>query len=206
MKKMVLFDIDYTLFDTELFREKLYRSIFKVLQVGEKVLADAQKKTIMKIRREVGYFNPEEFSKLLARKLKRDKDERLILRAIFKKQNFKGNYYSETKKVVKQLSKIAKLGIFSKGHDRLQREKLHAFKEILDLGDVHITVNKQIVLPSVLTKYKNYKMYIVDDALDILYAAKKLNKEVFAVWVKRGFYADKQKNIKNFWFKKFADF
>lgn len=196
--KIVLFDIDYTLFDTELFREKLYKSILNALQMDEKVLASASKQIIQKVRKEVGYFNPENFSRLLARKLKREKDEGTILNAIFKKQNFRGNYYKETKHVMKKLSKIAKIGIFSKGHDRLQRQKLYALLEILSSDDIHITINKRSIVSEVFSKYKQYKVYVVDDALDVLREIKKINNKIFTIWVKRGFYADKQKNIKNF--------
>lgn len=197
MDKIVLFDIDYTLFDTELFRQKLYRAVKKALKVDSNVLDVAQKESIIDVRRETGYFNPELFSKLLAKNLNREKDEKIIFEALFNKENFKDNYYKEVRDILKKTSKIARIGIFSKGHHKLQREKLYEFKDILKSDDVHIATNKYKILLDVLDLYKKYRVYLVDDALDVLYEAKKLNKQIFTIWVKRGFYADKQENIKN---------
>lgn len=136
-KPVILFDIDYTLFDTDFFKE----------------------------------------SKLSEHKI-----------------------YEEVIGVLENLKKIAVLGIFSKGETQFQKTKLEKtgmakfFKE----ENVHIFDDKEINLTQVLGRYKNSKIFLVDDKLGILYAAKMYLKQVFTIWVKRGFYAENQKKILGF--------
>lgn len=108
--------------------------------------------------------------------------------------------YEEVMKVLKNLSEFAALGIFSKGETQFQITKLEKtgltkfFKE----ENVHIFNDKDINLIKIINKYKNYKIFFIDDKLGILYAAKNYMKEVFTIWVKRGFYAEKQEPIPGF--------
>lgn len=201
MRKIILFDIDYTLFDTELFREKLYKEIQNALcslGIDSKTLAKAQQEAILEVREKAGYFNPKQFSLLLAKKLKLDKAEIIIEDAIFTKANFRNNYYNEVKAVLKKLGNSVKFGIFSKGHQVLQREKLREIKHLFAADDINIAINKYTVLPDIIKKYNNFKIYIVDDTLNVLYEAKKISSNIYTVWVKRGIYAKNQKPIKNF--------
>ncbi len=136
-KPIVLFDIDYTLFDTFFFKE----------------------------------------SKLLKHKI-----------------------YEEVIDVLDNLGKIAVLGIFSEGDIDFQRTKLKETKieKYFEQDNIHIVLNKLNELQGVLEKYKNRKTFFVDDKLSILFEAKNMYPEVFVVWVKRGFYAENQKEIPGF--------
>ena len=53
-KKVVLFDIDYTLFDTALFREKLYKAISRALHIDIEELSAPQKEVMEQIPRSRG--------------------------------------------------------------------------------------------------------------------------------------------------------
>ncbi|MBI2031191.1 MAG: hypothetical protein HYT08_01115 [Candidatus Levybacteria bacterium] len=135
--KIVLFDIDYTLFDTDLFRKS-----------GLK----------------------------------------------------KHSVYSEVNDVLTVLSKVATLGIFSEGDIEFQKNKLlktgvkkHFLKEF-----IHIAEKKEEVLKKILKKYKNNKIFLVDDKLSILHLAKNISSSIFTIWVKRGIYAENQKKIPGF--------
>lgn len=134
MKKFVLFDIDFTLFDVQAF-----------------------------------------------------KDSNLTKYAV----------YEETMRVLEGVSKIAGLGILSKGESELQKTKLEKteiakfFKE----EHVHIFLDKEANLTKVIDRYKDYKIFLVDDRLDLLCSAKKYLKEVFTIWVRRGWFAENQKQI-----------
>ncbi len=108
--------------------------------------------------------------------------------------------YGEVISVLENLSKIAELGIFSKGESEFQKTKLEKtgmakfFKE----ENVHIFIDKDVNLINVLENYKNSKIFLIDDKLEILYSAKKCMEQVFTIWVKRGWFAENQNPIKGF--------
>ena len=108
--------------------------------------------------------------------------------------------YDEIMEALTQLSSLANLGIFSKGESEFQKTKLEKtgmikfFKE----NNIHIFDDKDANLISVLEKYKTSRIFLVDDKLPLLYSAKKYMPKVFAIWVRRGLYAQDQKEIPGF--------
>lgn len=136
-KPVVLFDIDYTLFDTAFFKE----------------------------------------SKLLKHKI-----------------------YEEAIKVLDSLNKIAILGIFSEGDIEFQIEKLIKtdIKKYFDEIHTHIVSNKVSEIKKVFTKYAGNKIFLVDDKLSILSDLRNFMPSVFTIWVKRGPFAENQKEIPGF--------
>ncbi|GEM_PF-26585 len=112
----------------------------------------------------------------------------------------KYSLYQETVDVILKLQGSAKLGIFSEGEIEFQKNKLlkteinrHFENEYL-----HIVEKKDEVLESVLDKYDDYNLFLVDDKLPILHAAKKYKPSLFTIWIKRGIFADNQEPIKGF--------
>lgn len=192
--KVVLFDIDYTLFDSDTFRKKVYQAISEV--IGEDN-ADRLHSLYAGIVDEYGYFNPQVFFKRVAKNLS-NKDKAKLRKTIWRKENFEGNFFRETITVLSRLIPITRVGIFSKGDSTWQRAKLSAIAHLFDEKHIHIHVSKKQALPDIIKKYKKYKLYLVDDALDVLYKAKKLKKDVFVIWVKRGHYAKTQNPIPGF--------
>lgn len=136
-KKIVFFDIDYTLFDTDFFR---------------------------------------------------------------KSQLQKHSVYKEVYTVLQELSKIAKLGIFSEGQFEFQKAKLIKtdIRKYFNKKHIYILPEKETPLKEILLKYKGYDLFLVDDKLTILHRAKAIMPSLFTIWVKRGRYANSQKPIKNF--------
>ena len=108
--------------------------------------------------------------------------------------------YQEVEEVLTKLKDIANLGIFSKGGNGFQRTKLEntGMIKFFEENRIHIFDDKDSNLMGVLGKYKNSKLFLVDDKLGILYSAKKLMPEITAIWVKRGPYAKTQEPIENF--------
>ena len=136
-KPVVLFDIDYTLFDTAFFKE----------------------------------------SKLLKHKI-----------------------YEEVIGVLNSLNKIAILGVFSEGNIDFQIKKIKEtnIDKYFAKDNTHVVLDKLLKLRGILEKYKDRKTFFVDDKLGILYDAKKLLPDVFAIWVKRGPFAKNQREILGF--------
>lgn len=137
MKKMVLFDIDYTLFDTDVFKKTKLR---------------------------------------------------------------KHALYREVYAVLQELSRVATLGVFSEGNIALQRMKLRKTEihRYFPKEYTHIVEVKDHNLREILSKYKDKKLFLVDDKLPILRMAKKVLPSIFTIWVKRGIYAAEQKEIPGF--------
>jgi len=137
MKKVILFDIDYTLFNTDIFKQSQLRT-----------------------------------------------------HAV----------YDEVYDVLKELSKIAQLAIFSEGKINFQKNKLlkTGIQKHFLKGYTHIAEKKEEMLRRILQKYIDNRVFLVDDKLTILHLAKTISPSLFTIWVKRGIYAKNQKEIPGF--------
>ncbi|MBF8249934.1 MAG: hypothetical protein HW400_535 [Candidatus Levybacteria bacterium] len=113
-------------------------------------------------------------------------------------QNY--NIYEEVMGILSQLKNIASLGVFSKGEVEFQKTKLRktGMIKFFQENNIHIFDDKEVNLLDVLEKYKDSKLFFVDDKLGILYSAKKHMPGIITVWVKRGPYAAIQKPIEDF--------
>lgn len=92
------------------------------------------------------------------------------------------------------------LGIFSEGELDFQSSKLQRtdiYKHFLD-ENIHIVNNKDEKLKEVLIKYNDKQIIVVDDKLTVLHTAKQIIPNLITIWVKRGIYAENQKEIPNF--------
>jgi len=196
--KVVLFDIDYTLFDTSRFRDKLYEELSSLPGISGATVEEIGTRAYQNVRKELGYFNPEEFIQELSKGLNGIVSAEDIKRSIWSEGKFKECLYDETIPVLIALEKVATIGIFSKGHDLFQRSKLNQIAHFFDEQHIHIAVNKDIMFEKVLKKYQGEKLFLVDDALDILHKAKNLREDIVTVWVKRGIFAAVQKPIPGF--------
>lgn len=195
--KVVLFDIDNTLFNTKRFRFALYKSIDKIIK-GKRGKKPSQA-VYQNIRQELGYFDPEKFVAQIVKEHNIAESKKLIEETIWNKKNFEEGLYSETKQVLTQLAKRGiDVGIFSKGYTSFQKAKLAVIADLFTSEHIHIAVDKDIIFPKVIEKYKVQKLFLVDDALDVLYKAKKLRDDIFTIWVKRGIFAKVQKPIAGF--------
>ena len=136
-KKVVLFDIDYTLFDTKMFKESLLTKYVS---------------------------------------------------------------YEEVLTELGELSKFAELGIFSKGEMGFQNVKLEetGLSDFFKKENIHVFKDKDMFIGNVLDKYKQRNIFLVDDKLTTLQAAKRHLSSVFTIWVKRGPFAKAQAPIENF--------
>lgn len=119
----------------------------------------------------------------------------------FKESQLKDyNIYQEVMGVLMQLSNLANLGIFSKGETKFQKTKLERTGMMKFFKDynIHIFDDKNANLINILGKYKDSNLFLVDDKLGVLYSAKKHMGQVFTIWVKRGPFAQNQREISGF--------
>jgi len=199
---IILFDIDYTLFDANKFRRKIFRVIKKNIEDKEINNIDSILKSAYIVsRKDTGHFRLSLFLEALATGLNKEIAPITLEKAIFREDIFTGNLYEGAKKVLQSLSKnkLLKIGIFSAGDDAFQRKKIKEIENFLHKDHIHIfTFKKSEKLDTIVKRYKKNKLYIVDDKLEILYAAKSLNKTIFCIWIKRRKFATQQEEIFDF--------
>ncbi|HUD04911.1 MAG TPA: hypothetical protein VMR59_02920 [Patescibacteria group bacterium] len=108
--------------------------------------------------------------------------------------------YDEVKSVLVKSSKIAELGIFSKGESEFQKAKLQktGIVKFFQTKNIHIFENKNQNLKEVIKQYGNCKIYLIDDKLEILYNAKQFDPSIFTIWIKRGPFAQDETFLNNF--------
>lgn len=108
--------------------------------------------------------------------------------------------FEEVHDTLIQLAKIATLGIFSQGEIAFQNKKLQEtnIKEYFASEHVHVVEYKLDVMKEILGQYKNSKVFFIDDRLENLRLGKKSVPSVFTIWMKRGRYADLQKEHAEF--------
>ncbi len=121
---IIFFDIDYTLFDTARFQEKLFRSIARVLAIDVSKVAWLHEKVVENLAVAKGFFDPAMYAKLMAQEIGDEKKEMVILDALQQDGNFLDNYYEETVEVIKYIAGKVIIGIFSKGETTFQKRKL----------------------------------------------------------------------------------
>lgn len=117
-----------------------------------------------------------------------DIDYTLFDTSTFKQTNLKDFVlYGEVIDVLLELQKYAKLGIFSEGDIDFQEKKLRKTKidRHFKKEHLHIVAKKSESIDSVLQKYKNTMVFLVDNNLDVLRAAKQEDSSIFTIWVKR---------------------
>ncbi len=190
-EKIVIFDIDYTLFDSKNYRDNLVRKIgeeikYKDLKAFEKIGEDVY----MELRKSVIYFDPKLYAKSLSNYLNIDLDENLIEAISLSEKIIDQSVYEEALEAIEALkNKNFKIGIFSTGLETIQRAKISKFEKHLEEEHIHIIKDKKEFLPKLIEKYKNHDLYMVDDLLEILYSAVIMDKSVHTIWIKRGRFA-----------------
>jgi len=112
----------------------------------------------------------------------------------------KYSLYDEVLKVLSELSKITTLGIFSQGELDFQKTKLKNTKidSFFKEENVHVFKDKELNFAQIFTKYPDYKIFFVDDRLDLLFSAKKNFPAISTIWIKRGPHAKNLTEIENF--------
>lgn len=105
--------------------------------------------------------------------------------------------YQDVQNALEELAQVASLGIFSQGEIAFQKQKLkktnihHFFAEEY----THIVKDKIKAITALIQIYKSKgKLFIVEDRLDVLKVTKECQNDIFTIWMKRGRYANSQRN------------
>lgn len=127
-----------------------------------------------------------------------DIDDTMFNTALLKETGLtKFEMYDDVYDGLEELAKVASLGIFSQGEVAFQMKKLQEtnIHNYFMNEHMHIVEDKLAIMTDLLKKYSdNGKIFIIEDRLDVLQLAKNCNPQIFTIWMKRGRYADKQRN------------
>lgn len=200
MKKVILFDIDYTLFDSLKFRRRILSEIKKHLKDDKhENIEEILDRIYFKSRKRVGYFDPGSFISEV-NKIFISKIPKSFLNAYVKKEELREHLYEEVERILEKMSQEKNLivGIFSGGDKNFQREKIKDLLNYFHTKHIHIFPYKIKELELVIGKYKDYKLFLIDDVLAILHKAKQIDKSVFTIWIKRGRSSFLEKEGENF--------
>lgn len=187
MDKIILFDIDYTLFDTTKYRSLVFIKLQELLPDVAHVpqLAEESYEEI----RKTSWFAIEKFKRAFLQHVP-GANPKIIERVWQDTTLLKESLYPEVTDVLEKLAqKHITFGIFSAGAASFQRSKLTELQHFFQDEHIHIHTIKENNLATVLEKYKDKQVFLVDDYLPIIEKAKKINAGVVTIWVKRGRFA-----------------
>ena len=180
--KIILFDIDGTLFDASSFLNVFYRILTSIFSLSKEdidrvqIIYDQNKK-------ENGYFHPSSFQSKITDKFPEVQGDKLQ-EILWNIDLFKQNVYKDTS-VIESLSKVAKIGIFSKGDRDFQKKKLISLKDYIADEDIFIFPEKINKISEILYKYKDFQVFMVDNEIEVLIKVKNLFPKIETILIDR---------------------
>lgn len=173
MEKIIFFDIDGTLFDVSNFLNLLHQKLIEQLGMTSQ---DITKLKILydEVKKENGYFLPTSFLTKIVNHFQLVDIDRLE-KIFWEVDLYEKSLYKDAL-AVGDLAKLARIGIFSKGEREFQKKKLSFLEISINDQDIYIFPNKIDKAREVFGKYEDYKVYLVDDNLEVLEHVKNLTK------------------------------
>lgn len=199
--KILLLDIDDTIYNVGKAKELYKDTLSKKLNIKKDIINVAIDKTYLILKKQIGHFVPSVFSKELSKKLK-VRDIKVFDEAVWDDNKFIKSIYKDTDYFLNKLHKTVNVLIFSKGEKKFQIRKLMTINKYINKKNIHIYPDKVTKIKDLINKYKNNKIFIVDDSPEIINTAKKINKNIITILIKRKNF---NKNY-NYNTKIFADF
>lgn len=180
--KLILFDIDRTLFDPSSFLNDFYENLYKNFDLSQDEI-EKIKMLYEENKKENGYFYPDQFLNKVKESNKKI-DKQKIDEIFWNVDLFSKNLYKDTP-ILSDLSKLAKIGIFSKGDLDFQIKKINLLKKYLDEDKINIFKNKIEKIEEVLEKYNDYEIYFVDNEIEILNKIRTINSDIKCILIER---------------------
>ncbi|MDP2702249.1 MAG: hypothetical protein Q8P98_09295, partial [Candidatus Rokubacteria bacterium] len=199
-KKTVLFDIDYTLFDVNYFNKNFHKKMAGLFGLDEIFVRESSIDAIDEIVSSNSFLDIDKYIILFLKKIKKEEEKKEVEKLFYNSRFFKKGFYKEVKKTLKLVSKIAKIGIFSKGDYKFQWAKIEqsGFKDFFHKETIYIGHDKLKFIPVLKKNHKDEKIFLVDDKPMVIYEIKKNFPSVFTIWLKRGKYTDEAKEIPDY--------
>ena len=186
-KKIILFDIDYTLFDTDKFRDITYPQLMELLQQED---TEKYHQKVMEVERELitrGGYEPVGFAHALSEALKILPKHHQLEQLFYDTTLYETCLYPEDRKVLENLShrKDAVLGIVSRGEDSFQRRKIQTIKSFFPDNNIFISLTKVDLIERIANQFKDLQIFVIDDSAPFLHEFKKVASNVVVVLVEK---------------------
>lgn len=185
--RIVLFDIDHTIFDTESYIQNLYKKLSDELGYEDleefKKIANA---LYANIRSRTKFLPPDFFLEEILKKAKNPTNIKKLNTLFWNKDLFESSIYPDVDDAFGYLTKNKfAIGIFSTGDHSHQSVKIESLINHLSKEHIYISEDKFKIIKTTLPSYKDYRAYLLDDLPEILHEAKEHNKNIFTVLIKR---------------------
>lgn len=169
-KKIILFDIDYTLFDTDKFRDLTYAKLMDLLQQEDTPEYHNKVKEVETLLIANAEYEPLAFTKILAKALAIQPESIEIENLFYDKSLYDICLYPEAKEVLQIIKDKANfiMGIISKGELSFQKRKIAPVEQFFLKEDIIISNNKFDELDKLLEKYGSQKILVIDDSAPFL--------------------------------------
>src|SRR5258706_8190942 len=199
--KIILFDIDSTLFNARIYLELSFDKLSERIQRADKTAFNEILEESYEEMRHTVNFSPKALVALIIGKLHFDSERAREMENVFWEEIlFTSNIYSDVVKTLEILKKEndMRLGIFSTGDLYTQQQKIKTLKRFFNDEDIHIFPNKDIEFPRIINIYSSYNIYLVDDATKVLDEAKRQKKPISTIWIVRDPLLKDQKHVHAF--------
>ena len=178
-KTIAFFDIDGVIFDSQKFL-----SIYSEKFIQENKLNNSEldniKNLYQEVRSEKGFFDPQAF---LLKISSHYSIANKVLEKLWWDLEAFGKCLLVDESFLSKIQAEATIGIFSKGEINFQNKKIDKFKEIIQPENVYIFEDKIIRISEVLKKYRTYKIYVIDDNINVLEGFKKIDSNVYVILI-----------------------
>lgn len=178
-RRIILFDFDKTISDTNGFVEKFSTALYKQFNIPQETLLALLNKYKMTLDSTTD-FRPEIFSQTISENTGVDID--LILKHIFDSKNFP--VFEEVKHVLIELSVHNRLGIFSEGFDDWQKKKIK-LSGIWDFFDPSLMIIERRKLSPESIKRIPDKAIVIDDKKEVVETLASARPDLKLVWINR---------------------
>ena len=197
---IILFDIDYTLFDVGYFDINFSKLLSPILSLPEESLRKKSTEIIIATISQEGFLDIEKYLSAFLREIGKEADKAKVEEVLFGGSFFKDGFYKEVEETLRHLQGKVRIGIFSQGDESFQSAKItqSGLKDFFENELVYIKKNKLDFLPLLQEKHGNDRMYLVDDKPGVLHTVKEHMPGVFTIWIKRGRHANQAQSIKDF--------
>ncbi len=182
--KILLLDVDSTILDLTRSRNYLLNKLTGLLKDDKSSVGKRIDSLLKKNTKENKIFHPHKFIKQLVDNYS-IKNKNKFKNIIWAKERFEKSLYGDVIKFIKDVRVIVEIIIFSQGFREYQKRKLVGIEQFLDRKNIFIFKNKQSNLKKVFKKYKNKKIFLIDDSPLIINAAKQINKKIITILIKR---------------------
>ncbi len=165
MKKIILFDIDDTIINTELFRKIQDETLANYLGVDDQEIKKVRSDYYFSLKKSTDFFI-DDYLKIVAKKYHHDLEN--LKKVFFGQRNIQLCLYEDVKPVFAKLKKLGyTLGVFSEGFVSFQKFKLETNDLLKFFDHEYIFLLRRKIDPNILKKLPQNTI-IVDDKPTII--------------------------------------